>query len=453
MDDTIKRQGDFTISCQHKLPKETRTEMNGQTKEVHVVIKQSSFIVMISNDNISLKDCLVECILVYDNDDTNEVHYINQKPITSSTQITNQHRITCEIKISVLSSQHEDMLFKILFRITNDQGKVVGEIYSYPIRVISKADSKKKINTKPPKQPNALKVENKQKGTNVLAKRSSSEEMNVNQFQQMNDMNSLNKMSNMNNINNMNNVINPLNNENNHLKDGKEMKDTKDFTQQMSMMQNQNVQQMKQMAEEIQIKTENVNDSVTPNQLGMRNNQVNNQNNGMNQINQMNNQVNNQMNSNYPMDQINQLDENKDDILEILQYQQSILRELTQQTHSNPLANPLLGMINAYKQLPQNQRIPQLLRIITTLSPQDNALISELVSFIIGINTSVQNDQQMMQFSNMQQNNGYQQNNTFNQPNQFQNLPNQNQNQQSYSPINYYGGNNENNFFQDNNLN
>ena len=59
-------QGEFIITCQHKLPKEEREEPDGGMKEVHVVIKQSSFIVMIASQTKNLEGCSVECTLVYD---------------------------------------------------------------------------------------------------------------------------------------------------------------------------------------------------------------------------------------------------------------------------------------------------------------------------------------------------------------------------------------------------
>lgn len=73
-----------------------------------------------------------------------EVHYINQKPISFTVTTTTQNTLSCDIRILVLSSQHEDMLFKVLFRITDQSGKEVARLYSAPLRVISKADGKKK---------------------------------------------------------------------------------------------------------------------------------------------------------------------------------------------------------------------------------------------------------------------------------------------------------------------
>ena len=473
MEETTNRQGDFIITCQHKLPKEERFELNGELKEVHVVIKQSSFIIILSNDKISLKDCTIDCTLVYDNDSTNEVHYINQKPISFTTQVTNQHRVTCDIKIGVLSSQHEDMLFKILFRVMNDQGKLIGQLYSYPIRVISKADSKKKTTTKPPKQPTSLKTETKQK-VPVLAKRSSNEELSQNQLNELTPMNEINSSQNQNGNQLNNSVGNSVSNPN-----GNQLPNSSNGNQLQNSVSNQIPNLLGNTMSSStgnQVSNPLSNSLSTGNQTGngisMQQSQVNKSGNFEDQIKRENDIFQSQlhMSNGLPNSMGNQQmngtfgttqqEEQKDDsILSILQYQQSILRELTQQTNSNPLANPLLGMINAYKQLPQNQRIPQLLRIITTLTPQDNALISELVSFIIGINSSVQNDaQQMVQQypQQTQQSNEYNQTQNYNQQTQFQHVQNQQNpspNPQSFSPNHFYGGNNDGNFYPDNTMN
>ncbi|EKE37162.1 hypothetical protein ENUP19_0285G0015 [Entamoeba nuttalli] len=327
MQDTTSHQGQFLVTCQHKLPKEERIEADGTTKEVHVVIKQSSFIVSISSESIILEGCNVDCSLVYDNDGLTEVHYINQKPISFTAQLSSPNRITCDVRILVLSSQHEDMLFKVIFKLTNKKGEQIATLHSFPIRVISKADGKKKVpNSKPPKLPSSIKPEQKSK---VLTQ--------------------------------------------SHLPVSTPV------IQSLSSPSQQNIE-------------------IQPAALQNANEQP------------------------------------EESVLQILQYQQSILRDLTQQTNVNPLCSPLVGLINSYQQLPQNQRIPQLLRIISSLNPQENALISELVSLIAGINTSVQTDPQQQivqpfqtfaQPASAYQNNVQQQFNTSNNnvTNQFQQLP------------------------------
>ena len=180
--------------------------------------------------------------------------------------------ITCDIRILVLSSQHEDMLFKVLFNIINPSGQVIATLHSFPLRVISKADGKKKVSSKPPK---SIKQEPSQPKPKPIV---------------------------------------------------------------IAQPQHEHSEE-----EESQRTGSPVQSSSNTNTAA---------------------------------------NDNEESILQTLQYQQQILRELTQQTNSNPLTGPLLGMINAYQQLPQNQRIPSLLRIVSNLNPQENALIGELVSMI-----------------------------------------------------------------------
>ncbi|ELP86285.1 hypothetical protein EIN_114790 [Entamoeba invadens IP1] len=305
MENTTSKQGDFLITCQHKLPKEERSDGSGGTKEVHVVIKQSSFIVVIVSETHVLEGCTVDCTLVYDNVGLTEVHYINQKPISYTVQITSANTITCDIRILVLSSQHEDMLFKVLFKITSKTGEVLGNLFSFPLRVISKADGKKKNLTKPPRLPPTHRPE--QKAKPLTQPPIPSVPLQPTQIQ------------------NPPPVPLPINQHNTH--------------QQPQQTQEGSAEQ----------------------------------------------------------------EENDDSILNTLQYQQQLLRELTQQTNSNPLSMPLVGMITSYQQLPQNQRIPQLLRIISSLNAQETALMSELVSMIVSINTTIQNDPQQNMVQPFQQ--------------------------------------------------
>ena len=185
-----------------------------------------------------------------------EVHFINQKPITFSSQVSGSNSLNVEIRILVLSSQHEDMLFRVKFEIFNSQKEKMVTLYSEPLRVISKVDSGKK----------------KQKGTKAT-----------------------------------NSV----------------------FTQ---------IQQTSSKA----IK-------VTPTQREMITS---------------------------PLKE-NQLDTRN--IIDALKKQQNMLKEISNQYASNPLTYPLMCTLNSYLNISQTQRIPQLLRFISELSPPENNAINELV--------------------------------------------------------------------------
>ncbi|KAL7717769.1 Transcriptional regulator cudA [Entamoeba marina] len=261
---------DFIISYHHKLPHEERQLLDGSTKTVGVVVKQSSFLVVIVSHTVSLDDCSVDCSLLYDNATLSQVHFINQKPITFSSQISGNNSMNVELRILVLSSQHEDMLFRVKFELYNKLKEKITTLYSEPLRVISKADSGKKKNKtvkkSAPLTPTAILPQQNKPIRPTLAQRK---------------------------------------------------------------------------------------ENVPPQQTSK---------------------------------EITDLD--KEGITLILQYQQSILRELSQQNSSNPLTQPLTGMLNAYLSLPQTQRIPQLLRFVSTLSPQESAVVSELIEvYSLSLNT------------------------------------------------------------------
>ncbi|ELP88877.1 hypothetical protein EIN_475790 [Entamoeba invadens IP1] len=117
------------------------TERVGTT-EVYVVVKQTNFLLCLtSTDPIENAD--VSCDLLYDMPDLKAVPYVAQKPITFRSQQVSPEAINVECKLNVLSSQHEDMLFRIRV-VVSDKGKPVGEVISNPIRSTSKIDTNKK---------------------------------------------------------------------------------------------------------------------------------------------------------------------------------------------------------------------------------------------------------------------------------------------------------------------
>ncbi|EDR23291.1 hypothetical protein EDI_353090 [Entamoeba dispar SAW760] len=259
----VTTNGNFIISYHHKLPHEERQMLDGTIKNVGVVIKQSAFLVVITSRTLSLENCSVDCTLLYDNSDMSAVHFINQKPITFNSQVSDHNSINVELRILVLSSQHEDMLFRVKFDLYNSQREKIETLYSEPLRVISKADGgKKKIRinknttlfqttsskfnsqTKPPRLPCSLKKDSSPLPKNIQKELTESE---------------------------------------------------------------------------------------------------------------------------------------KENIIQTLQYQQTILKELSQQSSINPLTYPLVETLNSYLSLPQTQRIPQLLRFVSDLSPQESMVINELL--------------------------------------------------------------------------
>ena len=68
MDTAPENDPNYIITYNHKLPREERVQMDGKTKMVGVVIKQSSFLVIIASQTAVLEGCTVNCTLLYDND-------------------------------------------------------------------------------------------------------------------------------------------------------------------------------------------------------------------------------------------------------------------------------------------------------------------------------------------------------------------------------------------------
>ena len=111
-------------------------------QEVCVVVKQSIFTLTITSQHRI--DGEIVCELVYDNEEFRPVGFIAQKPMFYRINPITQNTINVECKLSVLSSKHEDLLFRVLVKQVID-GSVVASIYSKPIKSTSKADSHKKV--------------------------------------------------------------------------------------------------------------------------------------------------------------------------------------------------------------------------------------------------------------------------------------------------------------------
>ena len=110
---------------------------------VHVVVKQCNFVVAVSSRTRPLDRAEVACSLVYDEPQRRPVSFINQPPLKYRVAFASPTSFTVDCKVNVLSSQHEDHLFRVRVAVSCD-GKPVGETFSHPIRAISKLDRHKK---------------------------------------------------------------------------------------------------------------------------------------------------------------------------------------------------------------------------------------------------------------------------------------------------------------------
>jgi len=115
---------------------------NGITKQVHVVVKNLVFVVEVSS-NLDLSKCNLEAKLLYDFDrdeeDKLEVSYVKNEPLEYKVSLSDGgFKASVELRIKVLTSQHEDMLFRVRLSAMDPlTGQPFG-IITQPIKVISK---------------------------------------------------------------------------------------------------------------------------------------------------------------------------------------------------------------------------------------------------------------------------------------------------------------------------
>eukprot|EP01119_Soliformovum_irregulare_P000281 TRINITY_DN10206_c0_g1_i2.p1 TRINITY_DN10206_c0_g1~~TRINITY_DN10206_c0_g1_i2.p1 ORF type:complete len:328 (+),score=43.46 TRINITY_DN10206_c0_g1_i2:115-1098(+) len=142
---------------------------NGNTKIVHVVVKNSPFTLTFgthpddtSHAELDLHKYTLDIKLLYDQDPTKEVDFVKEKPLQYKTSVNqNNTKLTLEVRIKVLTSHMEDSLFRVGVQINDQHKNPVTVIYSEAIRVISKSDQvkKKAPSGKKKKNPNDLLAE------------------------------------------------------------------------------------------------------------------------------------------------------------------------------------------------------------------------------------------------------------------------------------------------------
>ncbi|PRP81716.1 hypothetical protein PROFUN_10816 [Planoprotostelium fungivorum] len=149
-------QIEFSIDEQTSIAQD-HFRQNGVETELHVVAKAIPFIIGLAADGMSFHDIDIHIKLFYD-DDLEEEHVSRKKrklpssagreveaprssPLEHVTHINEEgNHASVEIKINVLSSQHEGSYFRVRFLFTqkDDEGQVISELHSNPIKVVSK---------------------------------------------------------------------------------------------------------------------------------------------------------------------------------------------------------------------------------------------------------------------------------------------------------------------------
>jgi len=128
---------------------------NGVTKQVHVVVKNLVFNMEVSS-SMDLSKCSLEARLLYDFDreedakNALEVSYVKNEPLEYKVSLTDGgYKASVELRIKVLTSQHEDMLFRVKLSAVDPLSGTTFGVISQPIKVISKLTQLKGKSTNP----------------------------------------------------------------------------------------------------------------------------------------------------------------------------------------------------------------------------------------------------------------------------------------------------------------
>jgi len=141
------------VILSQKTHSEESVSKNGIQRTVHVVVKNSPFHIILgmagtSTFQIDFNRIAFDANLVYDCDGGKEVDYVQKKPVQYKfTPIENGAQLDCEFRINILTSHHEDMLFKVKIQGFNPLTKeeINGlALLTFPIKVISKPEHLKK---------------------------------------------------------------------------------------------------------------------------------------------------------------------------------------------------------------------------------------------------------------------------------------------------------------------
>jgi len=124
------------------------TIINGRQQYVHVVVKNAPFNIqlrsVLNNPSISpinFQQTTIQAQLYYDCDPPKVVDYIHHEPMQYVSVVsTTGNEISVEVKIGILSSQHQGALFIVMLRIVDSLTNETLCVLSHPIRVVSKID-------------------------------------------------------------------------------------------------------------------------------------------------------------------------------------------------------------------------------------------------------------------------------------------------------------------------
>eukprot|EP01114_Cavostelium_apophysatum_P018343 TRINITY_DN5662_c0_g1_i1.p1 TRINITY_DN5662_c0_g1~~TRINITY_DN5662_c0_g1_i1.p1 ORF type:complete len:398 (+),score=101.61 TRINITY_DN5662_c0_g1_i1:86-1279(+) len=151
----VQKASQMVIVRQNSSTQETISN-NGIQKKVHIVVKNQPFFiqagllssVVVDGQNVDFSKFPVETRLLYDSEPLKEVDFVKLKPMDCKLHLNDKgDQVTSEIRIKVLTSQLEDMLFRVRIAATHPQTKKRIDhltVVSEPIRVVSKPEQVKR---------------------------------------------------------------------------------------------------------------------------------------------------------------------------------------------------------------------------------------------------------------------------------------------------------------------
>eukprot|EP01113_Clastostelium_recurvatum_P015557 TRINITY_DN1869_c0_g1_i3.p1 TRINITY_DN1869_c0_g1~~TRINITY_DN1869_c0_g1_i3.p1 ORF type:complete len:461 (-),score=142.85 TRINITY_DN1869_c0_g1_i3:59-1441(-) len=129
---------------------EEKFSKNGIQKNVHVVVKNNPFLLTLAllDKSLNFQQLTTEVQLVYDCPSLKEVDFVKLKPLEWKTRPNEEgDQLTVELRIKVLTSQLEDMFFRVKVKVVDPRTRKEFphlSVLTHPIRVVSKPDQVRK---------------------------------------------------------------------------------------------------------------------------------------------------------------------------------------------------------------------------------------------------------------------------------------------------------------------
>jgi hypothetical protein len=154
---SLPAQGAQLILLRQTSPTQEKVSRNGLQKNVHVVVKNTPFMlqlaltgpVLMGSTQVDFKSLILDVALLYDSESLKAVSFVKTKPLDFKPIVSERgDQVSLNTKIKVLTSQHEDMFFRVRIRAlepkTRQEFVPPLEVLSNPIKVISKPKQMKK---------------------------------------------------------------------------------------------------------------------------------------------------------------------------------------------------------------------------------------------------------------------------------------------------------------------